>query len=223
MAENMSAQFFQWLGARGINALVIDRGRVNEIKLRRIERLASAAKLAVLTPARPHGLNGQEIETAAPDAVIGRACRKAGLRTCSIFAPSVAAALASPLLTPRDSSSSVCAHRETWLTCRRRLPEAPAPGDAGTQGPGEGATSLTRVVALVDLTFEPVFDSTSWSDAIGRAQLATTPSPPRSPTAKSATTPASASSNSLYSTSYDWKFVPVAGASVTDSGTTSCH
>jgi hypothetical protein len=27
----------------------------------------------------------------------------------------------------------------------------------------------------------------------------------------------------LHSTSYDWKFVPVAGASFTDSGTTSCH
>jgi hypothetical protein len=27
----------------------------------------------------------------------------------------------------------------------------------------------------------------------------------------------------LHSASYDWKFVPVAGASFTDSGTTNCH
>jgi chitodextrinase len=163
MAENMSAEFFRWLGAYGINALVVDRGRVNEAKRRRIERLASEAKLPVLIPARPRGLQGKSTETAAPDAAIARACRQAGLRTCMVFVPSVAAAL-------RVSAGSAARFVVVRLRSPSEVAELHSAVSRRRQQGGSDDTSPKRIAALIDLGFEPVFDSTSWRDAIGRAQ-----------------------------------------------------
>ena len=94
MAENIGPHFFRWLGAHGINALVVDRARVDEAERGDIKRLASAAKLTVLIPAlSPRGLQNKGSDGAPTDAAIAAACRRAELRPCMIFAPSVAAAL----------------------------------------------------------------------------------------------------------------------------------